>query len=244
MLKTVTVTGADESISPWELVPIAEQYPFVEFGILANGSLASRSRFPAAKAWIEDLHIVKERHGLKLASHLCGRLAREFLVGEHVPIDFALYGRYQINTHGVLHPFDHAKLRSTVNFLTRGGSQVIFQGDDVNTRAMLACRGPSPHCDHHSNRDLDVAVLFDLSHGGGVLPDTWPAPLDGIPCGYAGGLSPENVSGQIVEILKAAGDVDSWIDAETYLRSPDDLVFDLGKVRRFLDAASPHVRKA
>jgi len=240
MLKIVTVTGADESISPWELVPIAMQYPFVEFGILMSGK-ESRPRFPTAKAWVEDLHLVKERHGIRLAAHLCGRLAREFLVGEYVPIDYALYGRYQINTHGIVHPFDHAKLRSTVNFLTRGGSQVIFQHDDVNSRAMLACRGPDPG-DCFFSKDLDVAALFDLSHGGGILPDSWPSPLDGIPCGYAGGLSPDNVAEQIAKISKAAGDVDFWIDAETHLRSHDDQVFDLDKVRRFLDAARPHVK--
>jgi hypothetical protein len=86
----------------------------------------------------------------------------------------------------------------------------------------------------------NISALFDLSHGAGVLPETWPKPLT-IPCGYAGGLSPEIVARQIERVSALVGDKHIWIDAETKLRSPNDLLFDLEKVRTFLEVAKPWV---
>jgi phosphoribosylanthranilate isomerase len=52
-------------------------------------------------------------------------------------------------------------------------------------------------------------------------------------CGYAGGLSPDNVESQIKLIRKVASHF--WIDAETGLRTNGE--FDLTKVEQFIDLA-------
>ena len=78
-----------------------------------------------------------------------------------------------------------------------------------------------------------------------MLPERWDHPLakTAIPCGFAGGLSPENVASQIEKILPVVGETPFWIDAETHLRSDDDRRFDLERVRRFLEEARPYVQR-
>ena len=81
---------------------------------------------------------------------------------------------------------------------------------------------------------VNCSTLFDLSHGAGVLPEQWPKPLPGIRCGYAGGLSPDNIKEQLTLISAAVGDTPIWIDMETHVRSNNDRLFDLGKVEQVL----------
>ena len=82
--------------------------------------------------------------------------------------------------------------------------------------------------------------LFDQSGGTGLLPGEWPKQPPNQYCGYAGGLSPDNLQQEMEKISKVAtGTI--WIDAETLLRSENDKVFDLEKVRRFLEAAKPWI---
>ncbi len=42
----VTLTGADDSVRPAELVEISQQYPLVEWGILFSKSQQGTARFP------------------------------------------------------------------------------------------------------------------------------------------------------------------------------------------------------
>ena len=83
--------------------------------------------------------------------------------------------------------------------------------------------------------------LFDLSGGAGILPESWPK-AKGEYCGYAGGLSPENLEEQL-EKIKCVVDEDQkiWIDVETHVRSSDDKQFDLDKVRKFLEISKRYV---
>jgi hypothetical protein len=230
MFKYITVTGADDSVKPEQLIKIAEEFPLVEFGILLSRKQIGQRRFPSA-AWLEELRHLPD--SINLAGHVCGSWVREILCGKW-PIDelteifgadfFQMFGRWQLNTHGELHKWDQSFL-ATLN-QPRG---VIFQFDNKNTGLILAAREVA----------TNISALFDLSHGAGVLPSAWPVPVSGMFCGYAGGLSPENVAEQCPLILEAAAGAPTWIDAETHLRSKGDAVFDLEKVRAFLAAAMP-----
>jgi hypothetical protein len=256
MLNCVTVTGADDSVRPSDLAALAAEFPFVEFGILFKGDrgvrpreidlpLPNRPRFPSFD-WMLDLlcHVGPDNH-LALSCHLCGQATRDFLEGTYLdgpqPIN-RHFRRCQVNTHGVIHDFHARRLRETVRKMTIEGQRVIFQYDGVNTEAMLSCKGRHVH-DEYGDADFHVDALYDYSHGAGILPPGWSHPLagTGIPCGFAGGLSPENVAREIERILAVAGDSPFWIDAETHLRSDDGRRFDLDRVRLFLEAASPYV---
>lgn len=254
MLKMVTVTGADDSVKPSDLAAVAAEYPFVEFGILFRGAenrtkdypvISGKSRFPSFDWLMGMLKISESQPHLDLSCHLCGQAARDFLEGVFLaapqPINLH-FRRAQINTHGIVHDFDVRRLRETVRRMTLNSQQVIFQYDGVNTGAMLSCVGRHVH---DAYEKLDIASLYDLFHWGRCPAERWSHPLakTAIPCGFAGGLSPENVASQIEKIQIVMGGADFWIDAETHLRSDDDSRFDLAKVRRFLEAAKPYVQR-
>lgn len=255
MLTKVTVTGADFSTKPSELVDVAAIYPFVEFGILWNGSPYSSPRFPSMD-WMLELLDLQPKHNLKLSLHLCGQSCCDFLNGVFLGMPEPLGVRWkccQINTYGMPHIFDVHRLRETVRKITSNGQQVIFQYDKVNTDIQMSCVGHHVY-DEYESGDFSIVSLFDLSHGRGVLPEKWEHPLlktkiSWVPVpfssftGFAGGLSPENVAQQIEKILEVAGETPFWIDAETHLRTDDLQQFDLTKVLHFLEAAKPYVKE-
>jgi hypothetical protein len=231
-LSCVTVTGADDSVSIQDLQNIQARYPFVEFGILFSKSRCDTPRYPSCN-WLKTL----AQHGgnLHLAGHLCGQHVTDFLYGDlRFSREFGRnlwlkFGRWQINTHGELHDYDPYRLLDAIDSLADKKQSVIFQYDGVNTSMIKDIIGYDPE---------NVQVLFDLSHGSGTLPKVWAALDLGVPVGFAGGLSPDNLASQIEKIKSTNS---TWIDAETRLRSQNDALFDLEKVARFLDVAQPFV---
>lgn len=241
ILNRVTVTGADDSIEPSELFSVQEKYPFCEFGILLSHKQTLNgggNRFPS-KEWIYSLVSECRRRGRKpnISAHLCGQWVDGFLSGHLLDFDtitpgfFELIQRIQVNTHAQKST-STVEMFDVVNWLSGEGKTIIFQldgrdGTDIAKR--VASFG-------HKN----IAGLFDLSHGAGVLPREYPKPFKHLLCGYAGGLSPENVSDQL-SIIEKATDGPTWIDAETRLFSESGLKFDLSKVMAFLENAKPWV---
>lgn len=233
-LTKVTVTGADDSTSIEQMLRLAAKYSFVEFGILFSQSRFGTPRFPSRK-WINEL---AKSEGLCLAGHLCGSFVKDFLKGKKIfnelRVIYPQIGRWQINTHGIIHEYDLAGLDQNVLNLSIAGKAVIFQYDATNTEMIQSFCGQG---------SLNIQALYDLSHGAGIKPDAWPSLDLLIPVGYAGGLSPENLAAEIPGIYAAAKGKHTWIDAETRLRSPDDRIFDLALVEQFLAAAAPYVVK-
>lgn len=241
MLKTVTITGADNSIRLDELFKLSDKFPFVEWGILVSRSSQGTPRFPSF-LWMLELSDMNEARALdgkepiKLSCHLCGAYVRELLGGDDKFIKTELetiwdmFNRVQINTHG--EPHNTGFLFSDGLNLNDGDKKEwIFQFDNVNSEIM----------EEAIHDGVNAAALFDLSHGAGVLPEDWPKPIHNIHCGYAGGLSPENLKNQIKIIEGVVGKTPIWIDMETHVRSNGDLQFDLEKVEKCLLIAEPWV---
>jgi hypothetical protein len=233
-LRRVTLTGADDSIDSLELVKLSERFPFVEWGILVSKHNECTWRFPSFE-WQRMLNVRYEQAGrsLHLSAHLCGRWVRELLRGnagwfaEREAIT-PMFERLQLNFHAERGlKYDAGILASIMHKMPR---QVIFQYDGINEQIMQAVR----------EQGADAVPLFDRSGGRGVLPSAWPAPIEPY-CGYAGGLSPDNVVDELQKIATVAGDVPFWIDAETHVRSNNDRQFDLDKVTAFLTAVAPFV---
>lgn len=86
---------------------------------------------------------------------------------------------------------------------------------------------------------VNFSLLFDASYGAGISPSYWDKPVyQQHPQGYAGGLSPENVSINLDKIAKVAGDrTDVWIDAEGKLMKPGTRIFDLNRAKQYINAA-------
>lgn len=234
ILKQVTVTGVDDSIEPQKLVDISQTYPFVEFGILCSKNSTGYPRFPS-RQWFDRMYKTKE-YGVHLSMHLCGSWVRSLMVdgavfGDWISAYFCMFDRVQLNFHAepmmVGTGFKFIGALKGLNTLP-----IIFQMDGVNEhlyRFALANR-------------VKAYPLYDLSGGNGLLPEKWLAP-QGDYCGYAGGLSPDNLKENLGKLSGIVGNTPIWVDAETHLRSNDDKQFDISKVIRFLDVAEPFVRK-
>lgn len=235
MITRFTMTGADDSIRPEELISISKKYPFVEWGILVSKSSMGHRRFPSLE-WLKTLEALKVVYGdgLKLSCHLCGRWVSDILVGNIEFVDFisrdvwAIFDRVQINTHAE----HHKHTLEAFNILAaHREKEFIFQYDNVNTSFV----------DTAKKANVNFSTLFDLSHGVGLLPKFWPDLLEGVKCGYAGGLSPNNLEAQIKLIEEKAGNTPIWIDMETHVRSNNDMLFDLSKVVECLDILKSHM---
>jgi len=246
-INLVTVTGADDSVDPQALAAVAERYPYVEFGILLSRSRMGASttgvgtRFPS-KEWLREFTRIYKLVDMNFAGHICGAWVREILMGKWPDAEFAeidpefisIFQRFQLNTHAEKHTWDLSAFRMILEDLWASDQDVIFQYDNVNYELLYACREAG---------DENISTLYDLSHGAGILPSAWPRVLPGIYCGYAGGLSPSNVAGQLAKLeeIIIPDTAAIWIDAETHLRSKNDSKFDLEKVEAFLEAARPWV---
>lgn len=231
MLTKVTITGADDSVDPEELINLSYEYPFLEWAILVSRKSQGKRRFPSHE-WMKELHDIGK--DIPVAMHLCGDYVNEILMGDtkfrkEVQPIYVMSSRIQINTHGIKHPYDVKKLREVLN--THKSTKFIFQYDEVNTEILDACAGCS-----------NAQALFDLSHGDGVLPNSWPDPIPGVHCGYAGGLSPDNVEDNIIRIENKTVGTPIWIDMETHVISNGDQLFDLKKVKAVLDIAKHYIQ--
>lgn len=231
MLHTVTITGAADDTDIAAMTALSVEFPFVEWGILISKSQEGSGRFPS-RDWIETFSRAAFNNDFRASTHICGEWVRSLLVGQidwyEIPLSTYLFSdRAQLNTHGYTHAYDSEKF----DVLKRlPGGSVIFQWDEANDRIPYDAQA----------RGVETEILFDLSAGAGILPDEWPAPKPGLRCGYAGGLGPDNVEEQLQKIA-AVCDQPFWIDMERRVRSDDDSVLDLAKVRRVLEICAPHV---
>lgn len=237
-LTCVTITGADDATDPAELHDLWEQYPFVEWGILIGSHTGPR--FPSVD-WIHRL--VEEREKscnlMRLSLHVCGKFLREIAngrssLGDYIGPQLFAFHRVQLNWHGGQQPESVGEnILKAFCELDRGGfgwdPQLIFQLDNVNNELWKP-----------AGRRFACSGLFDLSHGAGLLPSDWPRCSSEIPCGWAGGLGPENLVDQIPKITEQSWKAQNfWIDMETRVRTEDGENLDLHKVRRCLEIAEP-----
>lgn len=234
MITKVTITGADDSINPKKLLELSEKYPFVEWGILVSKKHFGSYRFPTID-WLKKLGDFWNGTWMGLSCHLCGYYVRELVTGNNIARDelgylWHMFDRVQINFHAEVHQFgyemfDAIKINNTKEF--------IFQYDSVNDFIVKKAK---------ENGVDNCSVLFDTSGGAGVLPGNWQKPLDWVKCGYAGGISPENIESQILLINSIVGETETWIDMETHVRSNNDSLFDLNKVEKCLEISSKYIK--
>ena len=90
---------------------------------------------------------------------------------------------------------------------------------------------------------LKFSLLFDSSGGNAIAPESWQKPIyETHPMGYSGGMSPENVVGNLRKINQILpNDYQTWIDAEGKLKSQD--LFD-AKPKFDVDLARAYVSRA
>jgi len=241
-LETVTITGADDSVRPVDLVEISVEFPFVEWGILVSGKRYCEPRFPSMP-WLWELARFRDAARVQRSMHLCGSYMRGLLVGEdkldaaaHALLEFCR--RVQLNFHGESQVWRAGDMAGLLNSDPWWTKFVICQFDGHDGRRILeALRDEGLYA---------VFPLFDVSHGAGVLPEKWPEAIyldyrdHHSLHGYAGGLGPDNLDREIPRILEAAKNAPVWIDMETRVRSPDGH-FDIETVKRCLQVCGQYI---
>lgn len=233
-IKLATMTGADDTVHPLEILKLSAKYPFAEWGILLSSAKAGQPRFPS-RGWLRSLsHHVLGENPVNLSLHLCGAYVSDFV---HFGFDDFVYhigkdlwkefDRVQLNFHGHAHVSNPSTLYKAIKRYK--DKTFIFQLDKENNAMFYEMASKLPN----------VVGLHDLSHGTGVLPKRWPSVDDPkFRVGYAGGLGPENLGEQLLNIeFSAPFDYETWVDMETNLRSfdPDHGdTFDMTKVETCL----------
>jgi hypothetical protein len=233
MITKVTITGADDSIVPKSLVDLSGKYAFVEWGILVSRKHFGIYRFPGMD-WLKELCKLWIRNDMKLSCHLCGEYVRDLAKGGKQAINelgymWDMFERVQINFHTIPHEFSPKLFDILMSYPEK---EFIFQYDAVNDHIVEKAKD--------SGVD-NCSILFDTSGGKGILPEAWPAPPEWINCGYAGGISPDNIKTQMILIEDTVGRTKTWIDMETHVRSDNDARFDLGKVEQCLKIADEFI---
>lgn len=226
MLTKVAITGPDDAVDIADLNAISAEFPYVEWALLCEPEAAGTARAPSFE-WIDAF--MREARGHR-AVHMCTSALIGLSKGEE-------------KFRRIVEGFDRIQLnfkyRETGSRLNLDGlvAQVksfadktfIFQYGGEYVKLLPAFEG----CEN-------MAVLFDGSAGSGALPDSWPAPLPGFACGYAGGLGPDNIVAQVEKIKSVLPPgYETWVDMESGVRTND--VFDLTKVCRVLEAAAPYI---
>jgi hypothetical protein len=251
-LDRVTFTGADDSTQVSDMLRLSRSFPFIEWGILVSESAhrdGGRPRYPSPR-WIADLQAIAEQTGaMQLSLHVCGRWVRDLLIGTiSLPTEFLhCFQRVQLNFHAERTECRPQEFAKALKLLA--GKDFIFQLDGAKGNA---------HLDSAYEWEVKRCFpLFDVSGGAGIVPAAWPAPIyiDVVPgesgCGeeshsyhgYAGGLGPHNLASELTRIETAADGAPIWIDMETHVRSDDDQLFDLEKVRQCIDICEPLIAR-
>lgn len=230
VLTFCTLTGLDEKTPLNEIDSLSRQFPIVEWGFLYSPKRQGHpGRYPSVE-FLRNAFKELPAH-VKVALHVCGAgvpqlIDAEPVVSELVQLVGQRGGRVQLNFNArtTEDKFTVAQIHACI--ARHPDVQFITQHNGANANVWLPLKDLPNH-----------AVLFDASGGKGISADQWLPPLDGMRCGYAGGLGPDNVSAELTKIRAVAGTAPFWIDMEGKLRDSDDW-FDLGVSKAVLQAVT------
>lgn len=207
----ITFTGIDNYTAVEWLKELVYRYldtegkQKIEFGVLLGGRI-NDFRYPDHRT-ISNFIRGSQKYGYRLAVHLCGIYARDLLNYGQTPhwLDLSSISRIQINASQ--YSLDQLERVKEVSMTHANFPRIILQ-----------------HRSSFKNLDPYFHYLYDKSGGRGKEIDRFPERSLIPPCGYAGGITPENVR----EILKKIpGDEGFWIDMESGIRTNG--LFDIKK---------------
>lgn len=202
-----TMTGADDSTKAEEMFAISKEFPFVEWGILFSTFRMGEDRYPTYE-WIEKT--VSFSSEMNFAAHICGDLVYDILQAK--PEAKTWMDKYLTKFQRVQFNFKWQTTKWDPSFYLAlpAGKQYLFQVGRSEDNDVMR---------HAMKNGVNAGALFDRSGGRGISPEAWPQPLDGVYCGYAGGLGPDNIDGELKKIDYATPDQQHlWLDMESKIR--------------------------
>ena len=223
-LKFITCSGANEYTNVDVLFALYAQFSCIEFGIQVSGKKCSENS--PRLAWVRNLHkkILEHRVNLPLALHLnqdwvCGFYQDDISPELHELLSYS-------NSAG-----EPLFQRVQLNF--KIGREIAPQIDMLEkqmrkfpqVRFILSYNASNAEVitELYQRHNVVFDCLFDESFGEGILPEKRHAPVfPDVIQGYAGGLSPENVSQELSKIaLVQPMSASVFIDAEGKLKGED-----------------------
>lgn len=165
----------------------------IRSGLLYTEMPEGRNRYPRWE-WILETSLELCRASL----HVCGRGARAKLMEGKLLVSG--FQRIQVNG-GIL----ALEVEHLCEMYPR--HTIITQHHTYNAHLLAV-------------RSLNHAILIDASGGRGISPDGWGQPETDKAVGFAGGLGPDNLAGELQTISRIARP-GWWVDMEGKLRVDD-----------------------
>ena len=235
-LKCVTCSGTNEFTKIDDLFALYQEFPSVEFGIQVSGKKCSAGS--ARLVWLNNLknQVLRKRKSLPLALHLNQDWVEGFCDGIKIPelqelLSWTdrqgnpIFQRVQLNFKiGRNKAPEIGRLESQMKKYPH--LRFILSYNDANADLIWKI---------YQRRQVVFDCLFDESFGEGVAPSQRHPPVfDDVIQGYAGGLSPDNVSSELEKIAELVPlDAVIFVDAEGKLKGEDGH-FDYVKAREYV----------
>eukprot|EP01041_Mallomonas_annulata_P001522 gene1522-2929_t len=221
MLRRLGFCGIDDSIEPGLLDLLSSHYPYIEWGVLFRPDMEGIPRYASA-AWLDRLIALNNSKGrhMNFAAHLCHSRCTELIEGDNsfvTELKNKGFARVQINAtsaNGVA--IDLSRISEYNNNLR----SVMKSLPDIEWILQLNAETTPLWADLIQNPSENLSILFDASCGQGIQLSEYSKPYSNsiIKCGYAGGISPENIREVLTNLKGVALDIPIWIDMESSLR--------------------------
>ena len=231
-LQHITFTGIDGRTDLGALWEIQQEFPMVEWGVLAAKNWRDNGNRYFNPSYLDAL---RDR-GLNLSCHLCGSIARSAVRGDWQPFRFwardswDIFERCQINIA--------TSQENPAWFIPTEDDLILF--DEVILQQRGADECPLFMSTYRRGANEHITTLLDASGGEGI--NTPIVPLNLVhKIGYAGGMNENNVADKLRYLLESDYVHDFWIDMESGVRTDD--WFDINKVRRVLEICEPIINK-
>ncbi|MDD3231939.1 MAG: hypothetical protein PHO06_01110 [Clostridia bacterium] len=231
----VSCCGANELLNKQEIVSFLKANPRAEIGIGVSKEKSSKGspRFN----WILELFEIMKNSSLtdeRIALHVNAGWSAEVGVKGNLPNDLAELISYapgkmriQINLVGSGYGNNALNPNNLIELIEKqsGKNRFIVPYNLVNSKFVKDLYSQTKNFD----------VLYDSSFGYGVMAKDYQSIFKNIPQGYAGGLSADNIFGELQKINSVQNSKSTvWIDAEGRLRKNDCNTLDLNKAQQFI----------
>ncbi len=242
-LRYITCSDPREHNSIKSIIELAKM-PHAEIAVQCHPSKMSPGM--PRNVWFENLlKEVVQLPRMNLAIHINSEWANDICVNGNIPYPLSAWfkvgnkhekpviQRVQLNMPK--ETADNINIKYVAKIIhLYDDKEFIFQYNDKTKAAIQKLH----------DAGIKFSLLFDASGGNGIAPKSWEKPIyESHPMGYSGGMSAENVIGNLRKINTLVPKDDAiWIDAEGKLKSNDlfeeKAKFDVDLARAYITRAN------
>ena len=238
-LRYITCSDPREDLAIVDVMGLLKMSTLVEIGVQA--SPGTMSMFKPRKLWFDVLlfHVSTCDRPVNVALHVNYQWCDDMCVGQ-IPFELKQWlklrnrtngrptiRRWQLNIGDRTEKFDSGALARLIR--EHPEQEFIFPYNETVRDKIELLR----------KTGAKFSLLYDSSYGYGISPEKWESPVYmDTSMGYAGGLSPENITENLDKINAVTPhDYYTWIDAEGRLMKPGTREFDLERARNYVKNA-------